>query len=346
MNGGKGDMIRVLVVDDSSFMRKSISYLLRTDPLVDVVDTADNGEEAVRKVKEYRPDVVLLDIAMPMMDGLVALTHIMAECPTPVLILSGVDKRDMTVVVQSLRLGAVDYIQKTKGEISYDIDKIKNEIIAKVHMAAKAHVSRIESRPPEESYVIGKGKRATGKRMVVIGASTGGPNANAIVLARIPSSISAGILVVQHMDRAFTPFFAEHLNGECSQNVSSAEDKDIITPGRVFVAPGGLQTGIIEDGMHKRIRLSGKPVKLQSIDFTMESAVRAYGGDVVGVLLTGMGSDGARGLQAIKEAGGSTIAEAESTCVVFGMPKAAIALGCVDTVAPLQDIAKTIMGVV
>ena len=339
-------MIRVLVVDDSSFMRKSISYLLKTDPAIDVVDTADNGEEAVRKVKECRPDVVLLDIAMPMMDGLVALTHIMAECPTPVLILSGVDKRDMTVVLKSLQLGAVDYIQKTKGEISYDIDIIKDEIIKKVHMAAKAHVSRMEFRLPEESYVVRKGKRATGKRMVVIGASTGGPKANAIVLSGIPSSISAGILVVQHMDRAFTPFFAAHLNGECSLSVSSAQDNDIISPGRVFVAPGGVQTGIIEDSMHKRIRLSNKPGKLQSIDYTMESAVRAYGGDVVGVLLTGMGSDGAKGLQAIKEAGGSTIAEDESTCVVFGMPMAAIALGCVDQVAPLQDIAKTIMEIV
>jgi two-component system, chemotaxis family, protein-glutamate methylesterase/glutaminase len=339
-------MIRVLVADDSSFMRKSISYLLKTDPMIDVVDTADNGEEAVRKVKEHRPDVVLLDIAMPMMDGLVALTHIMAECPTPVLILSGVDKRDMTVVLKSLQLGAVDYIRKTKGEISYDIDMIRDEIIDKVHIAAKAHVSRIEPRPTEESYVSRKGKRTTGKRMVVIGASTGGPKANAIVLSGIPSSLSAGIVVVQHMDRDFTPFFAEHLNGECALNVSSAKDNEIISPGRVFVAPGGIQTGIVEDGMHKRIRLSGKPGKLQSIDYTMESAVRAYGRDVVGVLLTGMGSDGAKGLQAIKEAGGSTIAEDESTCVVFGMPKAAIALGCVDTVAPLQDIAKMIVNAV
>jgi two-component system, chemotaxis family, protein-glutamate methylesterase/glutaminase len=337
------DMIKVLIVDDSSFMRKSISYLLKTDPLIDVVDTADNGEEAVRKVKERRPDVVLLDIAMPMMDGLVALTHIMAECPTPVLILSGVDKRDMSVVLQSLRLGAVDYIRKTAGEISYDIELIRDEIVAKVHMAAQAHVVKMEPRLPEESYVTRKGRMATGKRMVVIGASTGGPQANAIVLAGIPASISAAILVVQHMDRAFTPFFAAHLNGECALKVSSAKQHDIIAPGQVFVAPGGVQTGIMEDGPKKRIQLSGKSGALQSIDFTMESAVMAYGSDVLGVLLTGMGSDGARGLQAIREAGGTTIAEDESTCVVFGMPKAAIALGCVDRVAPLQDIAKTIM---
>ena len=346
MNAGRGmrgDMIRVLVVDDSSFMRKSISYLLKTDPGIEVVGTADNGEEAVQKVKECRPDVVLLDIAMPMMDGLVALTHIMAECPTPVLILSGVDKRDMSVVLKSLRLGAVDYIQKTKGEISYDIDSIKDEIVNKVHMAAKAHVSRIESRWPEESYPGRKGKKATGKRILVIGASTGGPKANAIVLSGIPSSISAGILVVQHMERAFTPFFAEQLNYESPLAVSSAEDNDIICPGRVFVAPGGVQTGIIEDGMHKRIRLSAKDDKIQSIDYTMESAARVYGKDAVGVLLTGMGSDGARGLQAIKEAGGSTIVEDESTCVVFGMPRAAIELGCVDEIVPLPQISQTIL---
>jgi two-component system chemotaxis response regulator CheB len=339
-------MIRVLIVDDSSFMRKSISYLLKTDPGIEVVGTADNGEEAVRKVTECRPDVVLLDIAMPMMDGLVALTHIMAEFPTPVLILSGVDKKDFSVVLKSLRLGAVDYIQKTKGEISYDIDKIRGEIITKVHMAAKSHVGRIEPGLPGESYVIRKSKKAAGKRIVIIGASTGGPKATAIVLAGLPHTLPAAIMVVQHMGKEFATFFAEQLNDECPLAVSLAEDNDIISPGRVFVAPGGVQTGIIEDGMHKRIKLSAKDDKIQSIDYTIESAVRAYSGEVVGVLLTGMGNDGAKGLRAIKKAGGNTIVENESTCVIFGMPKAAIEMGCVDAVRPLQDIAKTIMEMV
>jgi two-component system chemotaxis response regulator CheB len=336
-------MIKVLVVDDSSFMRKSISYMLKADPEIDVIDTADNGEEAVQKVKELHPDVVLLDIAMPMMDGLAALTHIMADCPTPVLILSGVDKKDMSVILKSLRLGAVDYIQKPTGVISYDIDGIKDEIITKVHIASRANVSMIERGIPEESYITGRAKEAAKKRIVIIGASTGGPKATTTVLSNIPDTISAGIVIVQHMSKEFTPFFSEQLKLECSLNISEAKDNDLIGPGRALVAPGGFQTGIGEDGINKRIRLSSLTTKLQSIDYTMESAVKVYGGDIVGVLLTGMGSDGAKGLRAIKDAGGSTIAEDESTCVIFGMPKAAIELGCVDAIVPLHNIAKTIM---
>ena len=336
-------MIKVLVVDDSSFMRKSISYMLKTDTAIDVVDTAGNGEEALQKVQELHPDVVLLDIAMPMMDGLTALTHIMAECPTPVLILSGMD---VSVILKSLRLGAVDYIQKPAGVISYDIDEIKDEIITKVHIASRANVSMIEPSIPEEPYMTGKAKHAARKRIVIIGASTGGPKATTTVLSGIPDTISAGIVIVQHMRKEFTPFFSEQLKLECPLNISEAKDNDLIGAGRVFVAPGGFQTGIEKDGMYKRIRLTNGAVKLQSIDYTMESAVRVYGGDIVGVLLTGMGSDGAKGLKAIKDAGGSTIAEDESTCVIFGMPKAAIGLGCVDIVAPLHKIAKTIMGMI
>ena len=336
-------MIKVLVVDDSSFMRKSLSYMLKTDPTIEVVDTADNGAEALQKVKELHPDVVLLDIAMPMMDGLTALTRIMAECPTPVLILSGVDKKDVSVVLKSLRLGAVDYIHKPAGSISYDIDEIRDDIITKVHLASIANVSMIDLCLPEESYVTGKTPGAARKRIVLIGASTGGPKATATVISGIPQTISAGIVIIQHMSKEFTPYFSEQLKLECPLNISEAEDNDLIEPGRVLVAPGGFQTGIEKDGMVKRIRLSNGAEKLQSIDYTMKSAVRVYGGDIIGVLLPGMGSDGARGLKAIKDAGGSTIVEDESSCVVFGMPKAAIDLGCVDTVVPLPDIAKTIM---
>jgi len=336
-------MIRVLVVDDSSFMRKSISYILKTDSAIEVVDTADNGAQALQKIKDLHPDVVLLDIAMPTMDGHTALIRIMAECPTPVLILSGVDIKNMSVVLKSLQFGAVDYIRKPTGTISYAIDEIKDEIIAKVHIAAKANVRKIEPCLAEEAYVLREDKQAVREKIVIIGASTGGPKATATVLSDIPHSISAGIVIVQHMDKVFTALFAEQLKWECALDVSEAEDNDIIAPGRVFVAPGGAQTAIEADGLHKRIKLSNKAAKLQSIDYTMISAVRVYGKDVVGVLLTGMGSDGAKGLKTIKDAGGSTIAEDESSCVVFGMPKAAIEMGCVDTVVPLQRIAKTIM---
>jgi two-component system chemotaxis response regulator CheB len=336
-------MIKVLVVDDSSFMRKSISYILKSDPEIDVAGAVDNGEEALRQVKVLHPDVVLLDIAMPQMDGLTALTHIMAQCPTPVLILSGLDKKDVSVILKSLQLGAVDYIQKPAGLISYDIDDIKNEIITKVHIAAKAKVSMIEQPVAAKSCANKKNKKKAKKKIVVIGASTGGPKAIAKVLSGITQKISAGILIIQHMSKEFTPFFSEQLKLECALNISEARDNDSICPGSVYVAPGGFQTGIFDDGVKKRIELSDMTLKMQSIDYTMRSAVKVYGGDIVGVLLTGMGSDGAEGLKAIKNAGGSTIAEDESTCVIFGMPRAAIELGCVDTVVPLPQVAETIM---
>lgn len=336
-------MIKVLVVDDSSFMRKSISHILKADPGIDVADTAKNGEEALKKVKELHPDVVLLDIAMPAMDGLTVLAHIMAEYPTPVLMLSGVDKKDGSVVLKSLCLGAVDYIQKPTGVISYDIDEIRDEIVTKVHIASKANLGMTESHFPERSYMTTKVKETAKKRIVVIGASTGGPRAIATVLSGIPYKISAGIVIIQHMSKEFIPFFSEQLKLECSLEISEAKDNDLIDSGKVFVAPGGFQTGIEADSRGNRIRLSNGTTKMQSIDYTMESAVNVYGGDVVGVLLTGMGRDGARGLKAIKNAGGNTIAEDESTSVIFGMPKAAIELGCVDSVVPLQKIAEMII---
>ena len=339
-------IVRVLIVDDSSFMRKSLTHLLESDESIEVIGTAVDGEDAIQRVKQLHPDVVLLDIEMPVMDGLAALAHIMAECPTPVLMLSALNKRDAAIAIKSLYHGAVDFIAKPSGVISYDIDRLSIEIIAKVKAAAGVNVRQLDLRLPKESYQRRWPKTGTRKKMVVIGASTGGPRAVATVLSGLPRDISPAIIVVQHMTPEFVPSFVERLRWGCSLDISTARKGEVIDPGHVLVAPGGCHVGVAQDGTTRRIRLSKKTspyAVFPSIDYAMESTARAYGMGVLGVLLTGIGSDGARGMKAIKEAGGGTIAEDESSCVVFGMPKAAIELGCVDEVAPLPQIAQAIL---
>lgn len=335
-------MTRVLIADDSSFMRKSLTFILRSDPSIEVVGAAPDGVEALRQTKELRPDVVLMDIEMPRMDGLTALDRIMAECPTPVVMLSGLDP---SITVRSLEHGAVDFLAKPSGVISYDIEKIGGEIIAKVKIAAEVDVQKLKLRfPPETCPPRPRG--ATARKVVVIGASTGGPRAILAVLSRLPHDIPTAILVVQHMGAAFLPSFAERLRANCPLDVSLAQDGATICSGQVRVAPCGFRTSIAPEAETRKIRLTPEAPRgfaSPSIDHAMESAALAYGKDAVGVLLTGMGNDGAQGMKSIKDAGGGTIAEDQSTCVVFGMPKAAIELGCVDRVVPLPQVAPAIL---
>lgn len=348
-------MIRVLVVDDSSFMRISVTHILTSDRIIEVVGTADNGADAIKRVKELSPDVVLLDIEMPVMDGLTALAHIMSECPTPVVMLSGLTEKDASVAIKSLEHGAVDFIPKPSGVISYDIEKISNEIISKVKIAAEVDVRKITLELPRESFRK-EIKHAAKKEIVVIGASTGGPRAVAAVLSGITRGIHAGIIVVQHLSQEFIPAFTERLKWGSSLDFGVAGDNEIIKPGRVLIAPGRGNTKVERDIEGRSITMimdsddsalrTPKYAVVQSIDYTMESAANVYGESALAVLLTGIGSDGAMGMKAIKEAGGNTIAEDKSTCIVYGMPKAAIEIGAVDEVVPLPEIADAIMRMV
>jgi len=334
-------MIKVLIVDDSSFMRKALAHILASSST-----TAANGQEAVNKVGQLHPDVVLLDIEMPVMDGLSALAHIMAQHPTPVLMLSALNKRDTTIAIKSLEYGAVDFIPKPSGVISYDIEKLGNEIIAKVEASAGINVHKIKQPIITGNYYPAGLRSKARKKLVVIGASTGGPRAVAQILAGLPRDVPAAIIAVQHMSPEFVPPFADRLSSECSLRISIAQKGEPIQPCRVLIAPGGYHTIIVPNGSGNKIRLSRRasPQSIfPSIDYTMESAAKVYGARTLGVLLSGLGSDGVRGLKAIKEAGGSTIAQDESTCVFFGMPKAAINAGCVDEIVPLPRIAQSIL---
>ena len=327
-------------------MRKALTHILKSDASIEVADTAEDGEKALQTIKQIHPDVVLLDIEMPVMDGLAALAHIMAECPTPVLMLSALNKRDSTIAVTSLNYGAVDFIAKPSGVISYDIDTLSREIITKVKIAADVNVRKFDLHHAKDLYLRPRSKAVKRKKNIVIGASTGGPRAVGIVLSGLPHDISSSVIIVQHMNQEFVPSFVERLKVQSPLSISMAKRGEVLDPGQVLVAPGGYHTMIIKDGQVRKISLRKKvspQAVFPSIDYTMESAAKAYGEETLGVLLTGIGSDGAKGLKTIKEAGGSTIAEDESTCVVFGMPKAAIEMNCVDEIVPLPHIAQAIL---
>jgi len=337
-------MIRALIVDDSSFMRKSLKYILETDPSLEVAGMASDGEEAIRMVKQVRPDVVLLDVAMPVMDGLTALAHIMVECPTPVVVLSGV--KDARIAIKSLEQGAVDFIKKPSGTISYDIDDLSSEIVARVKVAATVDIRKLQISLTQMAQSVPTANSTIRKEMVVIGASTGGAMAVANILSSIPAGIKAAMLIVQHMGPDFIPSFAERLRWLSPLAIDIAGEGEALYPGRVLIAPGDCNATVVKIGNVPRIALdrNSSPLGLfPSVDSAMESAARVFGAGVLGVLLSGMGSYGAKGMQAIKAAGGDTIAQDEASCIVFGMPWAAIEAGCVDEVLPLGRIAERIL---
>lgn len=333
--------VKVLVVDDSAVMRKLISDILSAAAGIEVVGTARNGGDALTKVNSLKPDVVTMDIEMPKMDGLTALMHIMAEKPLPVIMLSAMDKRQADITMKALDLGAVDFISKTSGTLSLDMEKTSQTLISKVKMAAKIRVVKrkaIKISPVSNA----KFRSKKGDRIVTIGASTGGPRAIPEVLSRLPRDLPAGILIVQHMPEGFTKSFAERLNWYTSLEVKEAQEGDEIKPGLVLVAPGNLHMEV----KGKKVHLNDKPHVNNvrpSADVLMKAAASVYGSRCTGVLLTGMGSDGAQGMKDIKECGGKTIAQDKETCIVYGMPKAAVELRIVDKVAPLSKIARNII---
>lgn len=333
--------IKVLIADDSSVMRKLLRDLLETDSDIRVVATARNGIEAVKIVSQQKIDVITMDIEMPKMDGLTALQRIMSENPTPTIMLSAMDRRHADIVMKSFKYGAVDFISKTSGTLSLDIDKKAKEIIKKIKVASNIKVRKLTRKMTEQPLIYVPGP-ITKDKIVAIGASTGGPKALMELLSRLPRNIPAGILIVQHMPEGFTESFSERLNWETSIEVREAKHGDGIVSGVALVAPGNKHMEVVNGriALNKKKRVHAvRP----SADVLMNTVARVYGKNAVGVLMTGMGSDGAKGMREIKKNGGRTIVQSEETCIVFGMPKEAIALGAVDHVVPLDDLAMKII---
>jgi two-component system chemotaxis response regulator CheB len=343
--------IRVLVVDDSALMRKIISDMLVSSPDIEVIGKANNGKDAIEKVGRLKPDVVTMDIEMPVLDGLQTLGYIMSECPTPVIMLSAENSEDVTIT--AFQYGAVDFIQKPSGGIRVDIAVIKDELIKKVKAAAGVKTSNLvflEEKKLNEKPEPEKVKYAKTRKIVIIGTSTGGPRALQQVIPLLPRALNAAVLVVQHMPPGFTKSLADRLNKQSMINVREAREGDLVEPGAILIAPGDYHMIVKQqkrEGRTIEVISLNRDEKVQgvrpSVDVLLNSVAQIYGEDALGVILTGMGSDGSMGIRKIKNAGGIVIAEDESTCVVYGMPKVIIEQKMADYILPIDKIAKRIV---
>ncbi len=348
--------VRVLVVDDSAFMRKILTDLLQSDPTITVVGTARDGSDGVEKCLALQPDVLTMDIEMPKLDGFGALREIMSRRPTPVVMVSSHTREGAEATVRALALGAVDFVAKPSGSISLNMHVTRDELVAKVKGAAGAtpRYRRVMAELPpvrreaKLQVAAASMERApdhgvTSRRLVVIGCSTGGPGALHQIIPRLPAELGAGVLVVQHMPAGFTRSLAQRLDEISAIRVKEAEEGDRVVDGQVLVAPGGYHMLVDAEG---RIRLNQDPPMhgvRPAVDKTLESVVPLWGSRSVGVILTGMGYDGAKGMVSLKRSGGRTIAEDASTCVVYGMPKVVAELGAADHVLPIQEISEAIV---
>jgi two-component system, chemotaxis family, protein-glutamate methylesterase/glutaminase len=337
--------IRVLVVDDSGYVIASITRRLESDPGIEVIGSARNGIEAVDMVKTFHPDVVTLDIVMPEMDGLAALEKIMADCPTPVVMLSALTGEHSISTIKALELGAVDFFLKPSAIRPAGEGYQDDTLVAKVKAAATAHVFRKERSGLTSSPVKKKiaAKNAGFSKLVVIGTSTGGPRSLMEVVPLIPADIPAAFLIVQHMPPTFTRTLAERLNQASQIEIAEARDGNTIRRGLALLAPGDFHMTVDSKG---KISLNQEPTYLgvrPAVDITMKSAAEAFRDIVIGVVLTGMGTDGTIGSNVIKSHGGKVLAQDEATSAVFGMPMSVFKSGCVDRVLPLHKMADAIV---
>ncbi len=355
--------IKVLVVDDSAFMRKVITDFLSENPQIEVIGTARNGKDALEKIKTLKPDVVTLDVEMPIMNGLEALKQIMEEHPLPVVMLSSTTKEGAENTILAMHYGAIDFVTKPSGTISLDLHKVKEEIINKVILASRANLYGIRkqdaaqtpasslqrqySKMELKSLSSGSSTGYRKKKIVCIGTSTGGPRALQQVLTQLPKHIAAPIVIVQHMPKGFTKSLAQRLHSLCEISVKEAEHGEMLKEGTAYIAPGGAHFMVVSSGNSLIAHIEHSPPRnghCPSVDVLFESVSTLTDYDKIAVIMTGMGSDGTNGLKRLKESGTTkAIAESEETAVVFGMPKAAIATNLVDAVVPLEEIAETIM---
>lgn len=337
--------IRVLIVDDSLFVRKMLLRIFESEPTITVVGTAKSGKEAIEKVVEMSPDVVTLDIMMPEMDGIEALKTIMEIRPTPVLMLSQYAHEGAELTLHALELGAMDFVDKSTEGLM-DFFGLAKQIVSKIKAIAGRRPSKIAATPSEIKEYVCKDIID----VVAVGSSTGGPTALQMLLPKFPREIEFGIVIVQHMPIGFTGPLAKRLDSMCSISIKEAEDGDKIEKGLALIAPSGLHMKVYrnnpEDGTKGNVKLDPEPstaTHRPSVDVLFSSVAQSFGNRSLGVLLTGMGSDGAMGMRMIKEKGGFTFAQDEATSTIFGMPRVAIEKGAVDKVVPIISMAEEIL---
>jgi two-component system chemotaxis response regulator CheB len=340
--------VRVLIVDDSTFMRHVITRELTADARVNVVGAARNGVEAIAMARELHPDVITLDIEMPQLDGLGALPRILEVCQARVIMLSSNEGLGRANTVRALELGAVDFILKPSGAISPNLSSIRETLLRAVHSAALAQVWHSTpmaqpTSPPRAA--VPQGHRQPARRLVVIGSSTGGPQALAAVIPRLPADLDAGVVVVQHMPAGFTASLAARLNDLSAVPVREAAMGDMVATGEVLIAPGDYHLRLVADGGALRVRLDQGPrvhgVR-PAVDVALTSAAEVADGRVACAILTGMGRDGTAGAASIRAAGGWVLAQNEASCVIYGMPRSVIETGLATDVVALDDMASSI----
>lgn len=390
---------RVLIVDDSSFMRTAISSMLRGNPDIEVIGTASNGREGVEQARLLRPDLITMDIEMPVMTGLEALREIMATMPTPVIMISTLTTEGAHATMEALSLGAADFIPKQTNFAQHSISEFRREILEKIRALASSQAIRmrfpVHSRPPAQpsddpqsgaaparerltlqerirrrltdpafraahpaparyDSPVEKPRsayRTSGRprplpshfKVAVLGVSTGGPLALQQVVPRLPAGLPVGLLIVQHMPAHFTKSLADRLNSLSHIDVAEAQDRDVVAPGKVLIAPGGHHMVVSRD--KKTIRIVDEPsstLHKPSVDVTVASIVEQFGGQALGIIMTGMGRDGATALKTLHDNGGYIVAQNEETSIVYGMPKAVVDEGIADEVVALEELAEAI----
>lgn len=345
-------------------MRKALASMLDKDPEISVVATARDGQEGLELIRKHNPDVVTLDIEMPRMDGLTALKHIMMEMPKPVLMVSSLTVEGAEATLKAMELGAVDFIPKQLSKVSLDIVKIEEDLRAKVKQIAKRRFIPPSSlrRPAPVAMPAAASSAPTGgvdarkdfqrpagsllHDVVAIGVSTGGPPAVQKVLSALPADFPASIVIAQHMPAAFTGPFAKRLDSVCQVKVKEAETGDKLAPGHVFIAPGGKHLKLHQKVSRVDIEITTEPAEAlykPSANVLVGSAAEAVGKRTLGVILTGMGSDGLEGVKVLKQKGGRALAQSDATCVVYGMPKAIVDAGLADEIIDIDDMAQAIM---
>jgi two-component system chemotaxis response regulator CheB len=341
--------IKVLIVDDSAFIRAILTQYLKSAPGIEIVGAVNDPVAAVDKIRLYDPDVITLDLEMPKMDGLTFLQHLMQEDPRPVVMISSWTAKDSEAYIKALAYGAFDCINKPTLGMKEGMEALKNEIISKVIQAArtKHKMARLQDRSAERKEVrpIDPTIRETSEKVIAIGASTGGTVAITEILRRLPADLP-GILIVQHMPAFFTPSFASSLNQQTSITVKEASGRERINRGGAWLAPGGWQMKVEKDGAVYVTRvIPAQPNELHkpSVDVTFHSVAECVGANALGILLTGMGEDGAWGLRAMRDVGAWTIAQDEATSVVYGMPGKAAEIGAAEKILPLPMIADEIV---